>query len=43
MRIEDLTPEHFNPSDQNGDITLEIWNEDVSLPDNIYFMVKAMT
>lgn len=37
MRIEDLTPEHFNPSDQNGDITLEIWNEDVSLPDNIYF------
>jgi len=37
MRIEDLTPEHFNPSDQNGDITLEILNEDVSLPDNIYF------
>lgn len=37
MKIKDLSPEYFNPSNQNGNITLEIWNEDVLLPDDIHF------
>lgn len=37
MKIKDLSPEYFNPSNQNGNITLKIWNEDVLLPDDIHF------
>ena len=37
MNIENLKPEHFNPSNQNGDITLEIWGEDVLLQNDIHF------
>ncbi len=37
MKIKDLTPEHFNPSNRNGDITLEIWGEDVLLQNDVHF------
>lgn len=37
MKIEELTPEHFNPANQDGDITLEIWNENVLLQGGIHF------
>lgn len=37
MNIENLKPEHFNPSNRNGDITLEIWGEEVLLQNDVHF------
>lgn len=37
MKIENLKPEHLSPSNRNGDVTLEIWGEDVLLQNDVHF------
>lgn len=40
MKIEDLTPEHFNKSPKKDDVSVELWNDDVLLSTDVYFYAK---
>ena len=40
MRIEDLTPKHFNKLPKKDDVSVELWNEDVLLSTDVYFYTE---
>lgn len=40
MKIEDVTPEHFNKSPKKDDVSVELWNDDVLLSSDVYFYAE---